>query len=507
MKKGCVFFIGAGPGDPSLLTLKAKTLIEHADVIIHDALSNPFFLKWSRPHIDIINVGKRAGKHLYSQSEINQWMIRYALKGFNVVRLKGGDPLIFGRLGEELESLYQNQIDFKIIPGVSSAIGCAAFCGIPLTHRDLASSVTFITAQQSHDNEPSIDWKAHCQTQSTLVIFMMANKMNHLPNDLIEAGFSIETPVAFVSQGTSPNQKTIYTTLGEISKYEKNIFKKTPSLLFVGPVVELAQKYQWDGDYPLQGQQILVTRPEHQASDLEYQLSLLGAIPITCPVVEIIPVINSSMIQNMLQKLSQYDWILFTSANGVYQFVEHLKKNGFNYQHFDQAIIGAVGEKTVQALKQVGIHCHMVPPSYHSEALVATLKKLQNLEHKKILMPRSKIARKEIVELLQAEGSFVDDVSIYDTCSDNEWPEEMINLIQKETLDWVTFTSSSAVHAFKKKLDTFHLTMPQNLLIASIGPTTSQTIYEYGWHVAVQANPSTIESLVNAIAKGKQTQI
>jgi len=384
--KASVYLVGAGPGDPGLITVKGRECIQNADVIIYDYLASPALLKHARKSAELIYVGKKGGDHTLSQEEINKLIVEKAKAGGIVCRLKGGDPYIFGRGGEEAEVLFNDGIGFEIVPGVTSAIAAAAYAGIPLTHRKLASTVAFVTGHEDPQKEETgIDWSSLATGIGTLVFFMGVKNLPNISKSLIEHGKPPQTPVALIRWGTTPAQKTVTGTLETIVEKARAAGLKAPAIIVVGDVVNLRPSLKWFEDRPLLGKKIVVTRAREQASDLVRLLAGQGAECLEYPTIKIMPPEDPKPLAQAVRNLSVYDWIVFTSVNGVIYFFEQLFADGKDVRALGQLQTAAIGPATAERLREYGLTSDIVPETYRAESVVKAFEKVK-LRGKKILL-------------------------------------------------------------------------------------------------------------------------
>ncbi len=498
--KAKVYLVGAGPGDPGLITVKGKECIQTADVIIYDYLACPALLKYARKSAELIYVGKKGGDHALSQDQINALIVEKAKTGGTVTRLKGGDPFIFGRGGEEAEVLFKADVSFEIVPGVTSAIAAPAYAGIPLTHRKLTSTVAFVTGHEDpKKEETSINWAALATGIGTLVFFMGVKNLPKITRQLMDHGKSPDTPVALVRWGTTPSQVTVSGTLETIVEKVRSASLKAPALIVVGDVVNLRPTLMWFEKRPLLGKRIIVTRARQQASDLVSQLSDLGAECLEYPTIRIIAPKDPGPLQQALKNLPTYDWIVFTSVNGVIHFFEHLFAAGKDVRALSKLQTAAIGPATAKQLRKFGLYSDIVPKAYRAESVVEAFKEM-NLKGKKILLPRAREARPVLPVELTKMGAQVDEIPAYETLKATENAGDLTRQLEEKRVDLITFTSSSTVKNFKALLpaDSFKKLM-QGVIIASIGPITTDTAKQLDFGVHIKAESFTIPGLVEAI--------
>lgn len=503
-KKGIVFLVGAGPGDPGLLTIKAKECIEKADVLIYDYLANEIFLDYAKNDAEIIYVGKKAKAHTKTQEEINSLICEKALSGLMVTRLKGGDPFIFGRGGEEAQELLKAGVDFEIVPGITSAIAVPAYAGIPLTHRDHTATVAFITGHEDPSKEHSnISWDKLATGIGTLVFLMGIGNLNKICQALIENGRSPETPVAVIRRGTHPEQKTIQGNLNNIYEIAQKEKIKPPGIIIVGEVVGLRQELNWFENKPLFGKKIVVTRAREQASSFLAKLRKLGADCIEFPTIEIIPPKDYAPLDQSIKDLNNYNWLLFTSVNGVKYFFNRLYEKGNDVRALMNIKVGAIGPKTAEEIKKYGIIPDLVPSEYRAEAVIEAFRKF-NTDNLKILLPRAAKAREILPDELRKMGAHIDVVDAYRTIMPGKKAETVSKMLKEGKIDMVTFTSSSTVSnfvgMFEDKGDQVK-TWLANINIASIGPITSETAKKLGLNINVEPEDYTIDGLTDVIVE------
>ncbi len=497
---GKVYLVGAGPGDPELITLKGLKCIENADVIIYDYLASPSLLKHAQKHAEIIYVGKKGGDHTLSQDRINALIAEKAQKGFTVTRLKGGDPFIFGRGGEEAEVLIDARIPFEIIPGVTSAIAAPAYAGIPLTHRKFTSTIAFVTGHEDPAKaESSIDWAALAKGIGTIVFLMGVKNLPYITDRLMHHGMPPDTPVALIRWGTTPKQTTVSGTLDTIVERTKAAGLKPPAIIVVGHVVKLREKMQWFETRPLMGRCIVVTRAREQASDLVKRLADLGAECLECPTIKVAPPEDVKPLDRAIENLSSYDWLIFTSVNGVNFFFERLFQKNKDVRALKDIHTAVIGPATEKRLFDFGFKSDMVPESYRAESVVKAFAG-KDVAGKKILLPRAKEARPVLPLELKKMGAVVDEVAVYRTQAVKDNADVLSARLKERTIDMITFTSSSTVKNFHALFPNEDLKdLMQGVTIASIGPVTADTARDLGFDVHIVAKSYTIPGLCQAI--------
>ncbi len=498
-KIGKVYLVGAGPGDPGLLTLRGKELLSKAQVIIYDRLASPRIMEFANPKAEKIYVGKRVGKHVANQHEINELIVKKAIEGNVVVRLKGGDPFIFGRGGEEAQILSRHNIPFEIVPGVTSAIAVPAYAGIPLTHRSYTASVAFITGHRRFDqSEAPVDWEGLAKGVGTLVFLMGMTNLPNITSNLIKFGRSPDTPVAVIRWGTTPLQESITGTLSDIAQKVKEANFKPPAIIVVGDVCKVRDDINWFEKNPLLGKKVLVTRTRQQASELVKLLERKGAGCIECPTIEVKQVEDLSIIDKAISQLDHFDWIIFSSPNAVKFFFLRIDQLGKDIRILGRAKIAVVGASTGKALKKHHINVDIVPEDFRAEGLLDAFSKI-DLSNAKVLIPRAVVAREILPKGLSEMGAEVLVAPCYETVPPEVAPQTL-ELLEEEDIDVVTFTSSSTVKNFFK-------TIPENIIkkiiskakIACIGPVTAKMAEKMGLKCDIMPKMSTIPSLVEAI--------
>ena len=497
-----VSLVGAGPGDPGLLTIRGKELIAEADVVVYDALANPAFLADARPDAELIYAGKISDQHTLPQDRINELLAKKALEGKNVVRLKGGDPYIFGRGGEEGEYLAARGIPFEEAPGVSSAVAAPAYAGIPLTHRDLTSSLTILTGHEKYKAAGSAhNWEALARSGSTLVILMGMANLPEIVANLVGAGMDENTPAAVVYRGTTPMQKVATAPLAKIAAAAKEAGLANPSVVVIGKVVSMRETLDWFSKKPLLGKRIIVTRAREQASGLAKSLTELGAETLECPAIKIAPLADYSAIDSAIDNLPAYKWLIFTSANGVKYFWQRLEAKDRDSRALGAAKVAAIGPGTADALRAKGVIADFTPSAYVAEEVASQLIKREGsaLAGQKILLPRATKTRTVLEETLMEAKAAVDPIPVYDTVTGEGCDEEVIRLLNEGKIDCVTFGSSSSATNFLKIASPETLGSHPETLLAAIGPVTAKTLEERGLKVAIQAEQFSIPGLVAAI--------
>jgi uroporphyrinogen III methyltransferase/synthase len=485
-----VYLVGAGPGDPGLITVKGRKILERADSVLYDHLANERLLDLAPASAERVYVGKKRSTHEFSQDEIAQMLIERARRGWNVVRLKGGDPFIFGRGGEEMEALAAAGIPFEIVPGVTTPLGIAAYTGVPLTHREHTSAVTFVTG---HSVE-AIDW-SKVGAAETIVLFMGLVNFPAIARELIRHGRSPKTPAMAVRWATRPDQQTIAATLADLPALIEQDGLRPPATIVIGEVVALRERFNWFERLPLFGKRIVVTRDRRQAMELAEPLEALGAETLLLPVIEIRAAADAGPLAQAIERLGEYDWIIFTSVNGVRYFVEALDRSERDLRGL-RAKLCAIGPATRAAVESLHLRVDRMPEEYVAESLLEALAG-DDLKGKRILLPRAAVARDVVPVALRERGAIVDVVEAYRTVIPGDAAARVREVFARKP-DWITFTSSSTVKNF---LAAAGREVIEGLKIASIGPITSAAAREHGLTVDVEANPHTIEGLVTALVQ------
>ncbi len=505
-KVGKVYLVGAGPGDPGLITVRGKSLLERAEVVVYDYLASPKLLKHVPKDAKLIYAGKKGGvKHTHTQDEINQMLVDWAASGKTVIRLKGGDPFIFGRGGEEVETLVESGVPFEVVPGVTSATAAATYAGIPITHREHTASVAFLTGHEDPTKPGSnIDWAKLATGAGTLVVYMGIKNLPVIVKNLVNNGRDPKTPVAVVRWASTPEQRTVVGTLETIADivYENDI--KPPALIIVGDVVTLRDKIDWFEKRPLFGKRIVVTRTREQASDLMAGLEEHGANCLEYSTIKIEPVDSYDELDEKLERLHEYHWILFTSLHGVKYFFDRLYENGLDARSLKGPSVAAVGKTTADLLLTYGIRADLIPDVFTGEGLAESLLD-QGVEGRNILIPRAEKAREILPETLRGAGAQVTVTPVYKNVAPEGRQRELRDALESGKVDMVTFTSSSTVRNFLAMLGTEDSEeirrLMKNVVIAAIGPITAKTVTDNGLQVDIQPESYTIPDLVQSIVE------
>lgn len=495
-KKGRVILVGAGPGDLGLVTLRAKECVKQADVIVYDYLANPEMLKWARDEAEIIYAGKKSSDHVLSQEEINALIVEKAQAGHLVIRLKGGDPFVFGRGAEEAEALVAAGIDFEIVPGITSAIAGPAYAGIPVTHRGQNSHLTFFTGHEDPaKSESAIDFAALTKLGGTQVMLMGVERIEAITREMIAQGARKDLPVALVRWATRGRQQTLTGTLEDIAQRVAESGFAAPAVAIFGDVVALREKLNWFEKRPLFGKRIVVTRTRAQAGVLSRQLQALGADVLELPTIRIEPPTDLRGFAELVQEAHAYDWLVFTSPNGVTAFFEMFFKLYDDAREIGAAKIAAIGPATAQRVKDFHLHVDLQPEEFVAEAVVREFKKQGGVENLRILLARAEKARDVLPEQLSDLGAIVDQAVAYRTVPETRDITGARRLLLEEGADMITFTSSSTVENFLG----LGLPWPEGMRVASIGPITSKTAREHGLNVDVEARQHDIPGLVQSV--------
>jgi uroporphyrinogen III methyltransferase/synthase len=500
MKIGSVYLVGAGPGDPGLITQKGVSCLAMADVVVYDHLLDDVLLGNAPDGSEKIYVGKSAAVHAMEQSEINRLLVNKAKEGKVVVRLKGGDPFVLGRGGEEAEELEREGIPFEIVPGVTSAIAVPAYAGIPVTHRAMASSFAVITGHEDPTKAiNSIAWDKIGTGVDTLVFLMGMKNLPDIVNRLIEHGRPPLTPVAVVQNGTRPEQITVSGTLTDIVEKVKKANLGPPSVIVVGNVVGLREKLRWFDNRPLSGKRVLITRARRQASALSQMLAEKGAQPVELPAIDIHPAVDNAELDAAIGDIKHYHWIIFTSVNGVEAFFTRLNDLKLDSRALHGRKIGAIGPATAAALAAQGLKADFCPKVYTGAGLVQGLRAL-TIIGLRFLLPRADIADKELSNGIVTLGGEAHEVAAYQTIADHGAIDKAVKLIREGEIDIITFTSSSTVSNLVSALGS-NEKLPDKVLTACIGPKTMETALKAGLKVDIIAEEQTIPGIVAAIEK------
>jgi uroporphyrinogen III methyltransferase / synthase len=505
---GTVYLVGAGPGDPGLLTQRGATLLRRADVVVYDALVNPQLLTLAPTTAERVYGGKRSKRHALLQGELNDLLIAKAREGKTVVRLKGGDPCTFGRGGEEAEQLVAAGIPFEIVPGVSSVVAAPNYAGIPLTHREYCSSFTVFTGHEDPDSEEcSLDWEQLARTPGTKVVVMGLKQIRRIADKLMANGMAASTPVAMIRWGTTPLQESIAGTLATIASLAESSGFGAPAVTVIGEVVRLRERLNWFESRRLFGQRVVVTRAREQASVLSDLLAELGAEVIELPMIRIGPPKDRAALVEAMAGLNGYDWLIFTSANGVTEFFQYFFRAFQDLRDLGGARLAAVGPATAAKLQELHLQVDVVPAHHEAKAIAEALADHGSVENLRLLLLRAEVGTPDLPKLLEDLGAIVDDVGVYETLPETKDLEGMGADLVAHGAEWLTFTSGSTVRRFDDRygLASLLARFPQ-MRVASIGPETSQALRSLGVEPAVEAATQTMQGLAAAIAATQPDQ-
>ena len=502
-RAGKVYLVGAGPGDPKLLTLRGKECLEQADVVLYDYLANPVLLDHVPPGAERIYVGRRGRGSYQDQREISRLLIEGARAGKTVVRLKGGDPFVFGRGGEEAEAVAAAGIEFEVVPGVTAAVAVPAYAGIPVTHRTMASTVAFVTGHEDPAKDASaLEWPKLATAHGTLVFLMGMKNLPKIVSALLTEGKSPETPVAVIRSGTRATQQAVIGTLRDIVAKTDAAGMEPPAVIVVGEVVRLRAQLNWFEKRPLFGKRILVTRAREQAAELSNLLAAYGGEPIECPTIQIVPAETWGELDQALDALDRYQWLVFTSLNGVGPFMARLHAKGKDARALAGLRLCCIGPRTAQEIEKYGLKADVVPSEYQAEGVIASLGAV-GIKGQRILIPRAAVARETLPDQLRGVGAEVHVVPVYRTILPAMNRGPLKEELSRGRIDVLTFTSSSTVRhfvqLFEDRRELHRLT--DGAQIACIGPITADTAREQGFRVSIMPETNTIPALAEAIAR------
>lgn len=500
MSKGIIYLIGAGPGDPGLLTLKGKMLLAKADVVVYDRLVGDEILSFARQDAEFIYVGKESGRHALKQEQINEVLVNKAGEGKMVVRLKGGDPFLFGRGGEEAVHIKERGFDYEVVPGITSAIAVPAYAGIPVTHRDASSSFAVVTGHEKPDKKASsINWPQLSAGIDTLVFLMGMENLEYICNQLTENGKPDDTPVALIRWGTRSNQEVLTGTLASIVKEVKQFNFQPPAVIVIGEVVNLRSTLKWLENKPLWGKKILVTRSRKQASTLVQKIQSLGGIPVEFPTIEIVKEPDLGELKIAQNNLNKYNWLVFTSVNAVDIFFDELFANNHDIRDLYGIKLCAIGPATGDRLRYKGLKVDLMPEEYIAEGILRAMSRLCTAGER-VLMPRASGARDILPKTLRDQGLKVDEIIIYSAQPTGGRRNDMAENIEAGDIDYLTFTSSSTVQNFVDIIGADKVPLLKDkVTIACIGPVTADKAKESGLAASFIAKKYTIDGLLEAI--------
>jgi len=498
-----IYLVGSGPGDPGLFTVKGVECMRRADVVVYDRLAPEALLAHARPEADLVYVGKKPGEPSMSQEEINALLVKLGRAEKTVVRLKGGDPYVFGRGGEEALTLVEADLPFEVVPGVTSGIAAPAYAGIPVTHRGVSTSVAFITGHEDPTKgECDVDWGRLANGAETLVLYMGVGRLSEISAQLVAGGRSPETPVACIRWGTTSEQEMATGTLADIAERIEEANLKPPAITVVGDVVSLRDEgLDWFERKPLFGRRVVVTRARAQAGELSRKLEALGAEVYEFPTIKIVPPEDFGPLDTAIRDLDSFGWIVFTSVNGVEAFVERLKHHSLDLRAVPRrAKVAAIGPATAQKVEEVGLKVDITPEEYKAEALIDALNNY-SLEGKKVLIPRAKVAREVLPEKLRESGAEVVVPPAYESVPSSEGKGQLKKLLQSGEIDCITFTASSTVENFVRAFGKEAGWLLSSTRVACIGPITAGTCHDRSLSVDVEADEYTIPGLVSAVVE------
>lgn len=500
MSNGIVYLVGAGPGDPSLITVRGLECLKRAEVVVYDYLANEQLLSHVPDAAECIYAGKIGGRHNQGQDEINSLLVAKGKEGKVVVRLKGGDPFVFGRGGEECEALRDAGIPFEVVPGVTAAVGASTYSGIPLTHRNITASVAFVTGQEGKDkSESNIDWDRLSLGGGTVVFYMGVTTLRRNMERMMQHGRAPETPVALVRWATTPCQQVLVGSLADIADRAEKCGFKPPAVTIVGEVVSLREKLQWFDGRPLCGRKIVVTRAAEQAGEFSAKLAARGATILECPTIRLVEPENWQLLDMAIRELPTYDWVVLTSGNAVRFFFRRLDDLGLDARVLGHCKICAVGPRTADEIRSFGIKPDLVPADYKAEGVVDEFSRL-DMKGCRVLFPRADKARDLIPRELQRMGAHVDSPVAYRNTFPERLPPETLFALEKRSVDCITFTSSSTVQNLAAMLgEELMLDMLKGVTVASIGPITSKSCRDLGLKVDIEPEAYTLDALAEAL--------
>ena len=493
MKAGEVILIGAGPGDPGLLTIAGREALLNAEVVVYDRLVGPGILAMMPEKAEKINVGKRSSHHIVPQDQINRILLQKALEGKRVVRLKGGDPFLFGRGGEELELLAENNIQFREIPGITSAISVPAYCGIPVTHRDFCSSVHIVTGHQRAGVPLNIPFQALIETRATLVFLMGVTALPQICRGLLENGMDPHMPAAVCEKGTTPNQRPILATVSTLTEAAEKAKVESPAIIVVGRVCTLSPSFDWFDRLSLKGQKIIVTRPKERAGTLTGRLRNLGADVVEFPCIETLPITPCPQMEQALEEIDRYEWLVFTSPAGVSTLMNHLEEKGLDVRALGRIRLAAIGAGTDKELRKHGLHADLIPDIYDGAHLGRAL--AEEKPRGKVLILRAKWGTEALTDELAKANISYNDVKVYETRYACPAADSVKAMLNPECPPMVTFTSASTVRGFVSSMGDFDRS---GLLGVCIGEQTREEAEKNGIP-AIMAEKATMEALIDSM--------
>ena len=497
MSEGTVSLVGAGPGDPELITVKGMRLLQNADAVVYDRLVDKRLLDCAPADAELIDVGKIPGKRVNRQEDINRLLVELGQAGKRVVRLKGGDPFVFGRGGEEAEALVEAGVSFEIVPGITSAIAAPAYAGIPITHRKVASSFTVVTGSEDPTKpDTSVDWETLAKSSDTLAILMGRATLRVIADALIRYGRAPETPVALVQWGTEPYQSTLVATLSDVADKADDAGIRAPAVTVVGDVVALRDTIRWFDNRPLFGKRALVTRTRTQASALSDTLTQRGAMPVELPTIEIQPLDDYTELDHALRSVGDYDWAVFSSVNAVDVVFGRMDALELDVRTLHSVNVAAIGPATARKLRGYGVIADFMPSSFVADAVVKEMDAL-GMDGKRVLLPQAEIARDTLRRGLAELGASVDSIAVYRTVTPKDSAERLRDILS-DGIDIATFASSSSASNLVGLLDG-NTSALKGATIACIGPITAKRAAELGLQVDIVASEYTIAGLIEAV--------
>jgi len=501
---GKVFLVGAGPGDLDLVTVKAMRLVSSCEVVVYDNLVNPRLLEKVSEDCETIDVGKQPGRHTMPQEEICKLLVDKAREGKRVLRLKGGDPFVFGRCAEEMTVLDEAEVPYEIVPGVTAALACAAYAGIPLTHRDFGSSIAFLTGHEDLEKESlRVDFAKFAATGGTLCVYMGMGKIREIADKLLDGGLSEDRPAAVVSHGTLSAQRKVLTTLGSLVDDVEKAGLVAPAVIFVGNAVGLAQQKDWFSDRPLFGRRIVVTRAREQAGKLKVMLEKAGAEVLELPLIEVKPACDKEVVAEVLACIASYEWVLFTSANGVREFFNLFFRAFQDIRSFGPMRIACVGAATAKEVEKFNLEVELIPEDSTAENLAKALVDTDSLDSANVLVVTGNRNREVLVKLLEEVGrAIVDVMPVYETDYADVEKASTLDYYRNHGADAIVFTSSSTVDSYSEQEDVLTLREGTRKPIhCSIGPITSESLKENGLSVDLEAPESSLEAVVDSLVE------
>ena len=501
MSKGKVYLVGAGPGEPGLITLRGRELIGQADVLVYDYLVHSAVLEWCREDCEKMYVGKMAGFHSVPQEEIEAMLVKKAKEGKQIVRLKGGDPFIFGRGGEEARTLAKDNVPYEIVPGVSASLAAGAYAGIPLTHRDVSSSVILVTGHEDPSKTAvPVDWQALARTKSTLCVYMGMGNLTFIVGELIKGGLSVETPVACVQWASLGRQKTCVATLDTIVTRVEEAGLTAPAIIVVGEVVRFRESISWFEQKPLLGRRVVVTRNLERAGELASRLEALGAEVLSLPMISVSKAIDPAVQEEIFEELGSYEWLVFSSVNGVKYFFEAFFEKFEDSRSLGFMRIAAVGESTARAIRKYRFNVEIVPEKAVAEELAKTLVETGSMDSSKVVVVTGNLGGKVLIDKLNEAQAIVDRFPVYTTEKTDLSQNIVATDFKKKGADAILFTSSSGVRSFVGQASALKLEEgSQRPLAGSIGPITSKTMKKLGMPLDFEAKESSLDGLIESL--------